>query len=505
VARDDNHRFGAIRDETLNIPGDDIPLEGVVANLCMRTAFQSEGICQDCIDDLAMEFARQSLEGQTREHWFTAWLEDTQIRYPDSPLSYHPSWTYRFIHRMVGDEGLDEIVREVREMNRCEILMGREDYVIFLKTRLRRFVVPLNSTELRLLGHLLHRPVASQKRISKEMGMSPQWISQKIKELGLRRVLHRYETVPLSWIGIRRFHVLLGCENEPRNLMSYLTSSPFLYSSHKFMTGVWDLEATLRIPDCKVNIRALERFTEEMGKRGVHAELFEVASEGVSHCFDHYSTADSGWNIPWEIMRVQLGKIYNDRLADVIPQLDEWANRTKLYLDEVDMRILSLAQKGITSISQVRSRLRMAQATVAKKLRRLKESGLIKQRYSAQNIGRVEKILMITDDRRAGQSISAWVQRLPKARVAYTPEDVLYCQASLPVGGAYGAMWSVDVLPVRLTAGLLSLPAVFNYWIPHRLWDVDNQGWRHSSEELEKWFESLEEADREVRPQSTWA
>ncbi|TFG07237.1 ArsR family transcriptional regulator [Candidatus Thorarchaeota archaeon] len=400
---------------------------------------------------------------------------------------------------------MDEIVREIRDMDRCEIFMGREDYVIFLKTRLRRFVVPLNSTELKLLDHLLDSPEAAYRDISEELEISPQWVSKKIKDLRLRRVLHRHDLVPFPKVGIQNYHVLLGCEDKSRNLVSYLTSSPFLCKAHNMMAGSWDLHAELCVPDNRMNTLALERFVVEMEERGIHAEVLEIDSMGASHCYDHYSPSEPGWNVPWEVMRVQLRRIYNDELADVIPKINERTSKTNLYLDELDMRIFNLAQKGITSISRVRDRLRMAQDTVATRLKRLKEGGLIETRYSAQNIGLVEKVLMISDDKRAADSISAWAQRLPQASIAFTREGVLCCQAWLPVGGGYGAMWSVEILPVRITAGLLSLPAVFNYWIPHRLWDVDNQSWRHSSEALEEWFQSLDEADREVRPQATWA
>ncbi len=499
VVIDGTHRFGAIKNETLYVP-DDIPIEGVVASLCLRKAMGSDKICRNCIDDLAMEFARQFLEGDARERWFKVWLEHTQMRYPDSPLSYHPSWTYRFVHRMVGQEGLDEIVREVRDLDRCDIFMGKEDYVIFLKTRLRRFVVPLNSTELKLLDVLLRNPNTAFKDISDDLNMSPQWVSKKIKDLRLRRVLRKHDRVPLSRIGIRSFHVLIGCEDKSRSLVSYLTSSPFLYKSHNMMSGIWDLEASLCVPDNRINVLALEKFVTEMEERGIQAEVLEVDSTGISHCYDHYVPSESGWHIPWEVMRVQLRKIYNDELADVIPRIDERSNRTNLYLDELDMRIFNLAQKGITSISRVRDRLRMAQETVAHRLKRLKNDGLIDNRYSAQNIGLIEKALIMTEDERTGEAMAAWAQRLPQAIISFTREGTLYSQLWLPVGGGYGAMWALDVLPIRVTAGLLSLPAVFNYWIPHRLWDVDNQSWRHSSEALEKWFTSLDEADREVRP-----
>lgn len=502
VAVDGTHRFGAIRDRIFYVPAD-IPVEGVVSSLCLCKAMDSDKICRDCIDDFAMEFARQFLEGDARERWFKAWLEHTQMRYPDSPLSYHPSWTFRFLYRMVGEEGLNEIVREVRDLDRYEIFMGKDDYVIFLKTRLRRFVVPLNSTELKLLDHLLRDPNTAYKDISDDLKMSPQWVSKKIKDLRLRRVLRKHDRVSFSKIGIRSFHVLLGCEDKSHNLVSYLTSSPFLYKSHNMMSGIWDLEASLFVPDNRINLLALEKFVTEMEDRGIHAEALEVDSTGLSHCYDHYLLSEAGWQVPWEVMRVQLRRIYNDELADVIPRIDERSNRTNLYLDELDMRIFNLAQKGITSISRVRNRLRMAQETVAHRLKRLKDDGLIDTRYSAQNIGLIEKALIVTDDKRTGESIAAWAQRLPQASISFTREGTLYCQVWLPLGGGYGAMWALDVLPIRVTAGLLSLPAVFNYWIPHRLWDVDNQSWRHSSEALEKWFKSLDKADREIRSSAT--
>ncbi|MHA2287076.1 MAG: hypothetical protein ACXABZ_14530, partial [Candidatus Thorarchaeota archaeon] len=71
-------------------------------------------------------------------------------------------------------------------------------------------------------------------------------------------------------------------------------------------------------------------------------------------CFDYYDAGD--WNIPWELLAVQLVRIYSDRLAEAIPRIDTPQLKPSLQLEDFDMKILDCIRRGITSVSKKTSK-----------------------------------------------------------------------------------------------------------------------------------------------------
>jgi len=257
------------------------------------------------------------------------------------------------------------------------------------------------------------------------------------------------------------------------------------------VSGYWHFLATLSVPDNIENIQNLERGCDMVRGWGVETSLLEIASSGVSTCFDYYSVETGGWNVPWALMSVQLKRIHDDGLAPVAPRIDRPAAKSRLELDELDMKIVDCIRRGVTSIAEIRKALRVGQQRVVDRLKALRDEGLIVTTWEAHNIGLVESEVLAVQDPKAGESISAWAQRLPRCIVSFDTSRRLVLLADLPQGGTYGFSTAIAVLPHCVNSGLLNYKVYGQWGFPAEMWDSGRQRWLSSTDKMNQWLSTL--------------
>ncbi len=499
LVQDDDSRqnaFGAwLEDNILHISHQvaegAIPLKAVVARASMKSALLKADLCLECIDDLSTEFARQTLEGFQEKKWVLQWALQSPRQTLGTTLVHNPSVSFPLLHRMVGAGGLRSLILEISTMPKYGLSLDHEEYLIFLEMRFQRFSVNLSSTELGIINALMRDGECNYQGIGVQIGISAEWVSRSISSLRRRSLLGRYDRVPFSRVGIRMFYLLLAAEENPESLLSLLTPCPFLYAYRKVLTGHWDALATLAIPDNDKSIRALLRFLHLMDGWGYSTSLTEVASSGTVNCFDYYDNRNGAWAIPWELLEIQIRKIYNDQLGSAFPRVDYPALRTELHLDRIDMQILGQVRHGNSSIAKVRTALHIGQQKAASKLKRMRNARLILSTWEIHNIGLDESVIAVTDDKRTAESITAWAQRLPRSIVSFDENRKLCLVTQLPSGGSFGMARALSSLSERVTVDMLGMK-IYGVWgFPTSLWNVSEQRWRAPDDGLGEWFEKL--------------
>lgn len=471
--------------EDLEVP---FTLEILVAKTCFSTSLPHKLLCKECIDDLSMEFARQKLSEEARNEFVEKWGQYS----PQITISlvqvHNPSLTYPVLHRLVGSEGLTELVKELTPKTRYGFSLDLEGYISFLKSRIRRFAVILDHTELKIIKNLL-KGKTNLTELAETIGITHAWISRKMSMMRQRSVLRRFDRTPFSRVGIRMFYFLLGGSGE--DPFRFLKDCPFLYVYQKILTGNWDALATICVPDNIHSIRSIRDFIQVLSKWEVESWWTEIASSGVVNSFDYYDIQKGGWNIPWEALALQFRKIHGDRLAHAFPRVDKPPSRTKLELDWLDIRILDEVRQGKSSVSKVRNALRVGQDKVARRLKRLRDEELIVTTWEVHHVGLDEYMFISTDSKEVGESIAGWAQTLPRSIISFDVDRRLSMTSQLPTGGSYGMANALETQSHSISIGLLGMRHYGGWGLPIGLWDSDSQRWMFPAKEVQDWFESL--------------
>ncbi len=470
-----------------------IPLKGVVFRECVMTALPQDGVCEECIDDIATEFARQELEGEARERWLTQWKGYRPLKRVTSTLHYDPTLTFPALFSMVGPEALQTIVRDIVQVivkNRGRLTI--QEYLQYLSTRSHGFSVTISMTDLRIASELLKRPTITNQSIARATGKTPQWVSSRIAYLRQRQILRKFNIVRFSKIGIRMFHLVVEAAEDQANPAFLLEKCPFVYSCSNLLTGSRGVYAVLAVPDNRDSVAAVEQFIGAAPRDwGVRTFLTEVISSGSQFCFDYYDPEKRCWDIPWDMERVHAARIYRDNLADIIPRQEETREQVCRHFDDLDMRILDCVWRGVASVARIRRALHVGQHRVAERLKRLREDGVVVTRWEVHNIGLVERVLVQTHDKEVGEAIAAWAQRLPRSIVSFDLSGYMTMVASLPVGGAYGISWALSLIPMPITIRCLEPPVYGRWGFPTQLWDSTTHRWMAPSEAIAKWFDAV--------------
>ena len=495
-AKDSKAEFGGtMKSETLFLSelavSGQVSLKGVIARACLISAFPESDICPESIDDVSTEFARQVIDDSERKAWSEMWAEHVPERKFSEGITHNPSRSFPALFEMIGEIGLDTIVRDLLSASKYEIDFTLEDYLRYFESRARRFSVSLTKTNLQIVNRLLNDPDTSFEAIAKKLRLTPEWISARIGELRNRNILHKFDIVRFSRIGIRLFHLLLKTDSEGDSPHRYLADCPFLYTTNNVLSGEWRILATLAVPDNIDNIRALHSFQQAVAKWNVQTHLAEVVSSGARYCLDYYTTHNSSWAIPWDLERVQLARIHAGGLAKIFPKIVEAKQEGRPRLDELDMQILNAFWNRLDSISAIRAKLRVGQQRVAERVKRLRKQGIISANWEIHNIGLTEFAFASTEDAEVGNAIEAWSLRLPRCIISFDLDRRMMLQCSLPPGGGYGFAWATDVLPKAVSIGLLS-PSIYGGWsFPMELWNPTMNYWESPKEKIGEWLESI--------------
>ncbi|MFX1558956.1 MAG: winged helix-turn-helix transcriptional regulator [Promethearchaeota archaeon] len=465
-----------------------IPLAGVVFRECMYNSLPPE-LCHETKRDLSTEFARQMLKKSERIRWVEEWkkIPTQKIRADLVHTSYK---SMEWITALGGPGELDSLVHEFVSLARYGKSLNYEEYVEYMNLRTRNIVVELSHTDIKIVDALYKDPTTTYRRVAKTTGLSESWVCTRINRLKRKYVLMNYTTAPFSRIGIRTFYVLLAGPSwsDPSSL---LTKCPFLYDVRSILNGPWQVIARLAVPDNIANIRTVDRMASILNSNGIAVDVAETYSVGVTNSFYHYNSAKHRWEIPWIAMRGWGHRITNESLFELVERIDLPAKTTDAYLDTLDIKILALIQKRITSTRALRKKLSIGQNKISNRMKKLRAEGLIRNIWNIQNIGLVERVAIRATDKRTADILDIWSRELPRAYLRYEENRNLLMMTDLPAGGSTHLMDTLRTLKWPVTVSPLSSGTWGHWQFPDTLWDVERQGWQAQKDELEIWLTQL--------------
>ncbi len=306
-------------------------------------------------------------------------------------------------------------------------------------------------------------------------------------------MLRKFETVRFSRIDIGMFFLFLNIRKSVDiDLTTLFWKCPFTYHIREVLSGNWDTLVTLAIPENVNSLESVRGVLKKLNKAGINSRLVEVTSSGVSNSFDYYSSCSGCWEIPWDLERLLLSKIYCERLAEVFPRVDHGRVYTDIDIDEIDIRILDMFWRGCNTVSEIRSRLGIGRQKVVNRIKRLRESEMISTIWEVHNIGLVENAYITTKDNDAGMAIAAWIQRLPRAIVSFDERVCLSLVVSLPTGGIHGVANALRVIPREVSINQLGMITKGRWGFPSYEWDTETLSWSFPRDRVNRWLESLD-------------
>lgn len=466
-------------------------LKGNIARECFNSAVSPRGICVQCIDDLAMEFARQMLDTTEEKHWLKMWDAEESTGSRKITRFYRPSTTFPQIELVGGSGTFSKIVKEILATASSGTTLDFDDFILFLRKRLKRIAAKMDHTDVRIVSHLVNNAEVNNISMAKDLNITPEWVSRKISQLRKRCILRRFDRVPFSRVGIRMFNFFVTCGTTNEDPFKFLEGCPFLYAYYRVLTGKWDCLAILAVPDNITSMKFLADLEGILKRWGLDSSLFEIASSGSVNCFDHYDVPAKQWSLPWELFEIHLRRIFDSGLAHVIDRLDSPANRTRMLLDKIDMQILKMIRNGTTSVPKVRSALQIGQQKTVERIRWLREERLIDTTWEVHNVGLNEPVIVTSNDVTTGEAISAWSQRLPRAIVSFDVSRNFTLLSQLPRGGAYSLTKAMSFLAHKVDVGVLDEKIYGGWGFPTHLWDAKQQGWLCPKQDIEKWLDNI--------------
>ncbi len=467
--------------------------KGATISTCIYSALARRGLSPKAHKHLSLGLSFHYLNQSERSKWFERWNNlEHRVEFGKN-IAIYPALSYKNLYFVTEDSGVKTILRELLSMAKRSVRLDDHDYGEYYVRRQRLFSRRFSQTEIAMVDEVYEQPDITVTELASKIGMTPQWVSKRLSALMDHLVFIRYDHVPYSKIGIGIRNVLLKADNSNLNLNSLLTQSPFVYSTTPVLTEDWDLFVLLAVPENKMNNKAIEEFYRTLKKIGVEVHNLETESAGNIRSFDFYSTDIGKWEIPWNILELELVRIHNEELADVIPLKMKPIQPIEIELDSHDIEIISMVRSRITTVREIRKHLGIGQNKVIEKLQKLRRRGLIAIFWELRYIGLNESVLIQTDDTMKGRSLAAWVQRLPHSRVIFSKEGPTQIRANLPKGGAYGFTKAVRSLGHGIIGGLLGTPIVYGQKFNFQLWSVEDQCWGCPEEAIRTWFASVNE------------
>jgi len=466
-------------------------VKGNIARVCFNSVISSISICSQCIDDLAMEFARQMLDTKEQTSWVEMWSSEESTGSRKTTRFYKPSKTFPQIDIVGGPWTFSKIVKELVATAKSGFVLDFEDFVLFIRKRLKRIAARMDNTDVRIVSHLIYNGDVENQSVARALEITPEWASRKISQLKKRGILRRFDRVPFSRVGIRMFNLFVDSGINNEEPFKFFQDCPFLYAYYRVLTGKWDCLAILAVPDNITSMKLLANLNGILKRWGMESSLFEIASSGSVDCFDYYDQTLNQWSLPWELLELHLRRIYDGGLAHVIDHIDSPANRTRMCLDKIDMQILEMMRHGNRSIPKIRSELQIGQQKTVERIRRLREGGLVETTWEVHNIGLNEAVVVSSTDANIGESIAAWSQRLPRAIVSFDVNRNLTLIAQLPRGGAFGLTKATSFFAHKVDVGVLDEKIYGGWGFPTQLWDDKRQGWMCPKQSIENWLQRI--------------
>ncbi|MBD3408051.1 MAG: hypothetical protein GF411_18165 [Candidatus Lokiarchaeota archaeon] len=465
--------------------------DGIIAKACFSTLFSKDAVCPECIEDLSFEFARQHLPKTIKNDWLAFWDQFAPLRELSKVLVHQPTRSYPFLYKMIGKRGLIEITREIVKMDAHDIQLKLADYLVFFEKKANSFFVTPDKTELRIINHHIANPDSENKALAKQIGITAEYLSKKKQELKERLVLREFYHASFSRIGIRMFHVLLDSGPNEEDPFWLVKDCPFLFSYRRVLSGDWSAFATFCVPDNSRSIHSLSTFQDSSDRWRYNIEMMEIVSSGSVTCLEYYNPSRREWDIPWNLLDIELKKIIEHKWASSFPKIDTPYSRTKIPLDELDLKILDASRLGITAIGDIRELLQVGQERIANKRKKLVEEKLLIHTYEVHNVGLVEHVFVSCDNQDIALALTGWIQRLPRSIAAFGINNRLFLQIRLPKGGSHAFARLLGDYRQHARLGLLDEKHQGDWGFPIHLWDEEKQDWNCPSDHIETWLERI--------------
>ncbi len=468
-------------------------LRGLIYRECLRKTLSEYQICEEAKDDLSNEFARQHLSGQDQEDWVREWSSQVPRRRVSTVTIYDPSRAFPLLYEITGPNALHQILSAVLLEAKYGLVMDLESYLAYFQTCAQRFVASLTPADVKIIEYVINHPDCQQKEISDAVQLTSQWVSQRLRHLKRLSVLREFNHVPFSRIGIRMFNVLL-CDPTMSLTSSFFQDCPFLYAYRPAFTGPWNIYATLAVPDCIDNIRAVGRFEELLQHRRVSNYITEVVFSGSKLSLQHFDPINQSWNIPWE--QIQLEADADTQSSSYLELIVRPSRRTQMCLEATEIQILDMMRRGVNSIDKIRDVLRIGQNRVVDCIAALRRNGLLERRWEVHNIGLCESAYIIVVDRHIGEMVARWLfEHVPRVHISFNVNKEMFAIVELPCGGVCRLIEALQPAAPRVIIGMIDKSVYGGWGFPTRLWDVKRQRWCAEAHAIKAWLENLQQSE----------
>jgi DNA-binding MarR family transcriptional regulator len=474
-----------------------IPWQGIVYR---ESLFHSlpPNLCKEARNDIACEFARQILGKSEQKAWEMIWKKQESRRI-NVNLLYNSFMEMNWVISLGGERELDSLLHEFQSMARYGRNLDFRDYMEYMNKRTQSIEVGLNSTEIKIIDALLKDKATTFSKLARDLELSNSWVSTIVNRLKHRFILITGTSTPFSKIGIRTIHVMLGSDPDD-DPSRYIEDCPFVFNIQHVLNGPWQVLARLAVPDNRESMQSIYAMEDLLQQNGVAVDITETTSAAKLNSFYHYNVANRRWEIPWVAMRGWGQRITDESLDELIERVDTPAKPTDAHINELDIAILDLINKKVSSSRILRQRLKVGQSRLSKHLNKLYSEGLIRKDWTVYNIGLVERVALRVHDRKTSQMLDLWSRELPQIFLRYEDPRNLLAITELPAGGSIEMMKIIRELGWSANISLLG-GRVWGQWtFPAHLWNVENQRWDAPIEEIASWqSQLLQEIETEVK------
>jgi len=399
--------------------------------------------------DLSWAFAWQQLDGAERRKWSDLWGEVAPKRVIGG-IPYDPVRSFLFLEELSRGKGLAELVAVFDELDRYQLKLTDSEYVRHVEEFLSGYAVRLTAKEVRLIDAVLRWPGLGVRELAERIRTPPATISTTLSRLKKRRILYLRPMVFLSRLGLRtRYLQCVPLQGREREVEDLLRNSEFLFSLARFVDGKGGYIAILVGPDNISTKNKLESLKERV-KGVTEAEscmLFRRVRRYRNVNFRTYSWQRGQWEINWQawaawMKRILLEQGYSDVISLEIPDMvgREEEGSKGISLDERDWTIIREVWSGEEwRVRQLRSKLRMGQNELVKRLKRLRGEGVIVDYAGVSHIGLSETAyLLVRGNPVELRPLIAALNELPYHVTAEVEGDVrgLFSILLLPSGHA---------------------------------------------------------------------
>ena len=504
---DDADRFGGHFDPETRVlcfsettKNGKIPWQGIVYR---ESLFHSlpRNLCKEARNDIACEFARQILGKSDQKAWELIWKKQESQRI-NVNLMYNSFMSMNWVISLGGERELDTLLHEFQSMDRYGRDLDFRDYVEYIIKRTQNIEVGLNGTEIKIIDALLKDRAITFSKLARDLELSDSWVSTMVNRLKRRYILVTGTSTPFSKIGIRTIHVMLGSEPDD-DPSRYIADCPFVFNIQHILNGPWQVLTRLAVPDNRESMKSIYVMEDILQQNGIAVDITETTSAAKLNSFYHYNVANRRWEIPWVAMHGWGQRITDESLDELIERVDTPAKPTDAYINELDIAILDLVNKKVSSSRKLRQRLKVGQNTLSEHLSKLHAEGLIRKDWTVYNIGLVERVALRIHDRKTSQTLDFWSRELPQTFLRYEDLRNLLIITELPAGGSTEMMKIIRELGWSVNISLLG-GKVWGQWaFPAHLWNVENQSWDAPVDEIANWQNQLmQEIETEVKKPS---